>query len=201
MVRIYLVASLLAAAASSLAAGQRSKVAKSVRVPGAYIFELENDQDVSAFEQTITDDGETRMKLEFELFKGLSFQLHNIKTAKEKVAKFAAMPAVKAVHPVMLYDMPNPKVEWIAPKGSTFEQPGLASRAEGGPDTFSPHVMTQVDKLRVKGIIGKEIKVAVIDSGVMPIRGLSAESSELTCVSIAFSDVLALSVKSPSLVL
>ncbi|KAG6083674.1 hypothetical protein E4U16_003666, partial [Claviceps sp. LM84 group G4] len=53
--------------------------------------------------------------------------------------------------------------------------------------------MTQVDKLRVKGIIGKEIKVAVIDSGVMPIRGLSAESSELTCVSIAFSDVLALS--------
>ncbi|KAG6027485.1 hypothetical protein E4U19_001981 [Claviceps sp. Clav32 group G5] len=166
MVRIYLVASLLAAAASSLAAGPRSKVAKSVRVPGAYIFELENDQDVSAFEQSITGDGETRMKLEFELFNGLSFQLHNIKTAKEKVAKYAAMPAVKAVHPVMLYDMPNPKVKWIAPKGSTFEQSGLVPRAEGGPDTFSPHVMTQVDKLRAKGITGKGIKVAVVDTGI-----------------------------------
>ncbi|KAG6042894.1 hypothetical protein E4U39_005293 [Claviceps sp. Clav50 group G5] len=163
MVRTYLVASLFAGVASSLAA---STVAKSVRVPGAYIFQLEDGQDVSAFEQSITGDGKTRMKLEFELFNGLSFQLHDLKTAKEKVAKYAAMPAVKAVHPVMLYDMPNPKIEWIAPKGSTFEHSGLASRAEGGPDTFSPHVMTQVDKLRAKGITGQGIKVAVVDTGI-----------------------------------
>ncbi|KAG6314652.1 hypothetical protein E4U44_001729 [Claviceps purpurea] len=64
MVRTSLVASLLAAAASSLAA-------KSV-VPGAYIFELENGQDVSAFEQAMTGDGKTRMKLEYDLFTGLS---------------------------------------------------------------------------------------------------------------------------------
>ncbi|KAG5938400.1 hypothetical protein E4U59_003799 [Claviceps monticola] len=62
--------------------------------------------------------------------------------------------------------MPNPKVEWIAPKGSTFKQSGLASRAEGELDTFSPHVMTQVDKLRAKGITGKGIKVAVVDTGI-----------------------------------
>ncbi|KAG5952600.1 hypothetical protein E4U57_005973 [Claviceps arundinis] len=85
MVRTSLVASLLAAAASSLAA-------KSV-VPGAYIFELENDQDVSAFEQTMTGDGKTRMKLEYELFTGLSVQLKDLKTAKQTVAKYAAMPA------------------------------------------------------------------------------------------------------------
>ncbi|KAG6313820.1 hypothetical protein E4U44_002230 [Claviceps purpurea] len=166
MVRTCLVASLLAAAASSLAAGPRSKGAKSVRVPGAYIFELQSGQDVSAFEQSMTGDGKTRMKLEFELFNGLSFQLHDLKTSKEKVAKYAEMPAVKAVHPVMLYDMPNPKVEWIAPKDSTFERSGLASRAEGEPDTFSTHVMTQVDKLRAKGITGKGVKVAVVDTGI-----------------------------------
>ncbi|KAG6305678.1 hypothetical protein E4U45_008487 [Claviceps purpurea] len=158
MVRTSLVASLLAAAASSLAA-------KSV-VPGAYIFELENGQDVSAFEQTMTGDGKTRMKLEYDLFTGLSVQLHDLKTAKQKVAKYAAMPAVKAVHPVTLYDMPNPKIEWIAQEGNSLEQSGLASRAEGGPDTYSTHVMTQVDKLRAKGITGKGIKVAVIDSGI-----------------------------------
>ncbi|KAG6147868.1 hypothetical protein E4U28_005871 [Claviceps purpurea] len=158
MVRTSLVASLLAAAASSLAA-------KSV-VPGAYIFELENGQDVSAFEQTMTGDGKTRMKLEYDLFTGLSVQLHDLKTAKQKVAKYAAMPAVKAVHPVTLYDMPNPKVEWIAHEGNTLEQSALASRAEDGPDTFSPHVMTQVDKLRAKGITGQGIKVAVVDTGI-----------------------------------
>ncbi|KAG6108398.1 hypothetical protein E4U14_003676 [Claviceps sp. LM454 group G7] len=166
MVRPYIVASLLAAAASSLAADTGSKLAKSVRVPGAYIFELEDGQDVSAFEQSMAGDGKTRIKLEFELFNGLSFQLHDLKTAKQKVAKYAAMPAVKAVHPVILYEMPNPKIEWIAPNGSTFEHSGLASRAEGGPDTFSPHVMTQVDKLRAKGITGKGIKIAVVDTGI-----------------------------------
>ncbi|KAG6117699.1 hypothetical protein E4U13_000846 [Claviceps humidiphila] len=167
MVRTYyIVASLLAVAASSLAIDPASKLAKSIRVPGAYIFQLEDGQDVSAFEKSITGDGKTRMKLEFELFNGLSFQLDDLKTAKEKVAKYAAMPAVKAVHPVILYDMPNPKIEWIAPKGSTFEQSSLASRAEGGPDTYPPHVMTQVDKLRAKGITGKGIKVAVVDTGI-----------------------------------
>ncbi|KAG6117855.1 hypothetical protein E4U13_000737 [Claviceps humidiphila] len=166
MVGTYIVASLLAAAASSLAADPRSKVAKSIRVPGAYIFELEVGQDVSSFEQSMAGDGQTRMKLEFKLFNGLSFQLHDLKTAKQKVAKYAAMPAVKAVHPVILYDMPNPKIEWIASNGSNFEQSGLASRAEGGPDTFSSHVMTQVDKLRAKGITGKGIRVAVVDTGI-----------------------------------
>ncbi|KAG5913572.1 hypothetical protein E4U61_006752 [Claviceps capensis] len=111
-------------------------------------------------------DGKTRMKLEFELFNGLSFQLNDLKTDKEKVAKYDAMSAVKAVHPVILYDMPNPKIEWIAQKGSTFGHSGLAFRAEGEPDTIFPHVMTQVDKLRAKGITGKGIKVAVVDTGI-----------------------------------
>ncbi|KAG6314255.1 hypothetical protein E4U44_002015 [Claviceps purpurea] len=163
MARIYFLASLLAAVASSLAA---TTMAKSVRLPGAYIFQLEDGHDVSAFAQSMAGDGKTRMKLEFELFNGLSFQLNDLKTAKEKVAKYAAMPAVKAVHPVMLYDMPNPKIEWIAKKSSTFGHSSLASRAEGEPDTFPPHVMTQVDKLRAKGITGKGLKVAVIDTGI-----------------------------------
>ncbi|KAG6132756.1 hypothetical protein E4U12_003065 [Claviceps purpurea] len=170
MVRTSLVASLLAAAASSLAA-------KSV-VPGAYIFELENGQ------QTMTGDGKTRMKLEYDLFTGLSVQLHDLKTAKQKVAKYAAMPAVKAVHPVTLYDMPNPKIEWIAQEGNNLEQSGLASRAEGGPDTYSTHVMTQVDKLRAKGITGKGIKVAVIDSDVSvhPRSRLSCLNTDGICI-------------------
>lgn len=33
-------------------------------------------------------------------------------------------------------------------------------------DTFSPHAMTQVDRLRNQGVVGKGIKVAVVDTGV-----------------------------------
>lgn len=33
-------------------------------------------------------------------------------------------------------------------------------------DTFTPHVMTQVDMLRADGITGKGVKIAVIDTGV-----------------------------------
>ncbi|KAG5914438.1 hypothetical protein E4U61_005700, partial [Claviceps capensis] len=67
MVRTYILAPLLAAAASTLASDPRSTLAKSVQVPGAYIFELEDGQDVSSFEQSMAGDGKTRMKLEFEL--------------------------------------------------------------------------------------------------------------------------------------
>ena len=33
-------------------------------------------------------------------------------------------------------------------------------------DTFSPHVMTQVDQLHAKGITGKGARIALLDSGV-----------------------------------
>lgn len=34
------------------------------------------------------------------------------------------------------------------------------------PDTFSPHVMTGVDKLRAEGFLGDGIKVAIVDTGI-----------------------------------
>ena len=42
----------------------------------------------------------------------------------------------------------------------------LAKRDVSGNDTFTPHLMTQVNKFRDAGITGKGIKVAVIDTGV-----------------------------------
>ncbi|KAK2601970.1 hypothetical protein QQS21_004483 [Conoideocrella luteorostrata] len=165
MVRTSLVVSLVAAAASALAAAPNDVIVKTI-VPGAYIFELEDGHDPASFEQTVGKDGKTRMKLDYELFKGVSVQLHNVDKAEEKVMKLAAMPAVKNVYPVILYDMPNPKVEWIA-KGTTPAQKSpLVSRADAEKDTWPPHVMTQIDKLRAKGITGKGVKVAVVDTGI-----------------------------------
>ncbi|KZZ91714.1 subtilisin-like serine protease PR1C [Moelleriella libera RCEF 2490] len=163
MVRTSLFVSLLAAAASTLAADP-AKIVKTV-VPGAYIFELEDGHDPATFEQTVGKDGSTRMKLDYELFKGVSVQLHDLKKADEKVATLASSPAVKAVFPVTLYKMPNPKVEWTV-QGSTASEKGSLNARTEEKDTFSPHVMTQVDKLRAKGITGKGVKIAVVDTGI-----------------------------------
>ncbi|KFG80029.1 subtilisin-like serine protease PR1C [Metarhizium anisopliae] len=166
MVGLSLVVSLVAAAASTLAAdAQDEKVVKTI-VPGAYIFELEAGHDPAAFEQTVGKDGTTRMKLDYELFKGVSVQLHDVDKAHEKAAKLADTPAVKAVYPVQLFNMPKPKVEWIAQDGTKAPGGLLSSRADDAVDTFSPHVMTQVDKLRAKGITGKGVKIAVVDTGI-----------------------------------
>lgn len=108
------------------------------------------------------------MKLDFDLFKGVSVQLHDVDKADEKAAKLAAQPAVKNVYPVQLYPMPNPKIDWIASdskKGSVDTKTNkLSARADK--DEYPPHVMTQIDKLHEKGITGKGVKIAVVDTGV-----------------------------------
>ncbi|KHN97107.1 subtilisin-like serine protease PR1C [Metarhizium album ARSEF 1941] len=166
MVGLSLVLSLVAAAAMVLAADAHSKKVVKSFVPGAYIFELEEGHDPAAFERSVGKDGTTRMKLDYELFKGVSVQLHDVDKAHEKAAKLAATPAVKAVYPVQLFNMPKPKVEWVAQDNTKAPSGLLSSRADESPDIFSPHVMTQVDKLRAKGITGKGVKIAVVDTGI-----------------------------------
>ena len=104
------------------------------------------------------------MKFNYELFNGLSVQMHDHEKAKDKAAQLAALPAVKAVYPVKLYPQPNPKVDWVAPPN--LDSSVALESLRVAQDTFSPHVMTQVDKLHAKGITGKDTKLAVIDTGV-----------------------------------
>ncbi|KAJ6446342.1 subtilisin [Purpureocillium lavendulum] len=140
-------------------------------VPGAYIFELEDGHDASAVTRQVGAAGTTRMHLDYKLFKGISVQLHNVKTAKTMAMKIASNPAVKNVWPIEVYPMPKPAgLQIIKAKDMALnqDQHGLVARANKslGPDTYAPHVMTQVDKLHAKGITGKGIKVAVVDTGV-----------------------------------
>lgn len=75
-------------------------------------------------------------------------------------------PAVVNMWPVHAYDMPSPKVEWIGspePSAPTLSRRAVANETM---KDFSPHVMTQVDKLHEEGITGKGLRIAVIDTGV-----------------------------------
>ncbi|VTO88895.1 hypothetical protein SNK03_013482 [Fusarium graminearum] len=133
-------------------------------LPGAYIFEFEESQDTSVFYDKTESQSTTRVKFDYDLFKGVSVQFDDVASAEELAAKMAALPVVKNVWPVKVYGIPAPRVEWVAEPG--MKAPLSKRAVNDTADTFSPHVMTQVDKLRKKGITGHGIKVAVIDTGI-----------------------------------
>lgn len=152
MVHLPLVLSLLAAA---LTAGKR--------VPGAFIFELDADQDASVFGRHIEIEGQIRMKLDYKLFKGISVQFNDVKQASVRAATIASLPAVRNMWPIEIHSLDD--------RESVFFQPipvsvWVTRKRENGLPSKSTHVMTQVDRLHSKGITGKGIKIAVLDTGI-----------------------------------
>lgn len=96
------------------------------------------------------------MSFNSELFKGVSIQ-HDVENAEETAARIASKPEIKNVWPVHIYDRPK----------NEFQAADVASAlTKRDQDTVAPHIMMGVDKLREKGITGKGIKIAVLDSGV-----------------------------------
>ncbi|KAI8402454.1 hypothetical protein FOFC_17768 [Fusarium oxysporum] len=131
---------------------------------GAYIFEFEENHDTAKFYRTADDKYTTRVKFDYDLFKGVSIQFDDVSTAEDMAAKMAALPAVKNMWPVKVYSIPKPRIEWTATPG--MKAPLKKRDLNDTADTFSPHVQVQVDKLREKGITGHGIKVAVVDTGI-----------------------------------
>ena len=107
------------------------------------------------------------MNLNYKLFKGISFQLQNVSNADAAAAKIAEMDMVKQIWPVRVQARPRNEVVWEG-QDRNSGQSALRKRqgGENTSDTYSTHVMTQVDKLRAQGITGKGTKIAIIDSGV-----------------------------------
>ncbi|KAF2652507.1 serine endopeptidase [Lophiostoma macrostomum CBS 122681] len=138
-------------------------------VPGAYIVELADDHDVTAFYNNLGSSKvhvKQRMKLEYSLFKGTSFQLNNLTTAETTAEQIANLSMVKRMWPVRVYSVPKDEVVWKGSDKNIADAALRRRRAPNGNDTFSPHVMTQVNQLRAEGVTGEGIRIAVIDTGV-----------------------------------
>jgi len=105
------------------------------------------------------------MDLNYKLFKGVSIQFKDTDKAEDKAAQLADRGDIKNVWPVKLYSVPTHTVHSV---GDAAVEGLNRRQGPAGPsnDTFTPHLMTQVDQLRAKGITGKGIKIAVIDTGV-----------------------------------
>lgn len=163
-------------------------------IPGAYIVELDDDVtddgdvDAASFYRTLADeDGievEHRMDLSSRLFKGASFQVRDSTTTKERddhkheqmtqfLAQIKAKPRVKNAWPVRIVKLKEPRVSNggranfpLMATSSLAKREGSNNTTTDAEDTFSPHIATQVDRLRAEGITGKGIRIAIVDSGV-----------------------------------
>ncbi|KAG6277517.1 hypothetical protein E4U47_007115 [Claviceps purpurea] len=156
MVRPTLITGLVAAAYSAVAVANK--------LPGAYIVELEDGHNHAAVLDNINGEASTRMVLDYKLFRGLSFQFHDIQAAEKRSKEIAAMPAVKQMWPVKLVS--RQAVGDALVVGTPQDSKATVESDRLPKDTFVPHMMTQVDRLRAKGITGKGVKVALIDSGI-----------------------------------
>ncbi|KAF6827563.1 subtilisin-like serine protease pr1c [Colletotrichum plurivorum] len=153
---------------------QPADAARSEALPGAYIVEFADDADTPAtFIESLKADGvdaDARMELNYRFFKGVSFQVKNSSVAHHDGLlrrQIGGSSRVKNVWPVRTVKLDLPKDNRPppqAPASRVKRQDGVA--ANSTKDTFSPHVMTQVDKLREQGITGKGIRVGIVDSGV-----------------------------------
>ncbi|KAG8665486.1 hypothetical protein FPOAC2_10561 [Fusarium poae] len=168
MVRLSVVAALFAAVANAV---DLDKVAVNKgygRLPGAYIFEFEEDHDCADFFAKASTAGKTRIKYNYKLFKGASIQLNDIDNAEDISAQMALMPGIKKKWPVQMFSLPKPEVHWTGTPGMEYtavKKRGFEERDLSN-TTYTPHVMTQIDKLRDEGVTGKGLKVALVDSGI-----------------------------------
>ncbi|KAI1451915.1 subtilisin-like protein [Annulohypoxylon moriforme] len=163
MVRGSILLPLLASAVSIFSA--EAKIAGETKnIVGSYIVEFEDSKDSVEFFNHISSKAKTRMNLDYQLFKGVSIQFDDLKTAEEEAAKLNSLASVKQVWPNRVYTLPKDEVVWTGRSGGKDYIKNV--KRQLGNDTFTPHVMTQVDKLRANGITGKGVKIGIIDSGV-----------------------------------
>lgn len=138
-------------------------------VPGAFIVEYADGVDIDSHLSSLQHMASTRLKLDHKLFKGASLRFHDVDNAHHHAKLLATTPHVKKIWPIHLHEIPEHTVHWSAGVDATLEelQDAPATRQTLA-DTFSPHVMTQVNRLRDEGYLGEGIKIAIIDSGVSP---------------------------------
>ncbi|KAJ4391678.1 hypothetical protein N0V93_005297 [Gnomoniopsis smithogilvyi] len=152
------------------AAGRTSILVRAANniVPGAFIIEFADDVDIDEEMIAVQRVATPHMKLNYTLFKGASIRFDDIDTAPQQMQLLSSSAAVKRMWPMRMYNVPTHTVHWtageFAASGETTE--GVMQKRQATTDTFSPHVMTQVDRLRDQGVVGKGIKVAVVDTGV-----------------------------------
>ncbi|OKL57920.1 hypothetical protein UA08_06644 [Talaromyces atroroseus] len=153
---------------STLAAGAWNS--SSSVVPGRYLVEFEDSTDATShiFFSSLSENAIAAtpvVTLDYSLFKGASFDLGDVGNEKAHVQKILSLPSVKSIQPVRAYSLSETS-GYTVNQGSVLPPAPGPNSLTSTPDTFSPHVMTGVDKLHDEGHFGTGIKVAIVDTGI-----------------------------------
>ncbi|KAI2477041.1 subtilisin serine protease pr1c [Pyrenophora tritici-repentis] len=168
-----LAALVVSLAVSTVAASNRSPQAPQTYVPGAYLVEFEDtDADrfpttCDAFYKNLTScsiAAHPRLDLNHELFKGASFKLGDGHDGEDTLNLIKSFSCVKQIWPVRLVSRPVADVS--LGNGYTQSIPQRTHQKRGIQDSYLPHVIGGVDKLRAQNLTGKGIFIGVIDGGV-----------------------------------
>lgn len=170
-----IVSALLGAQVVSATALRRAESTTGTVGSGDFIVEFADSvKSAAAFYDALKAEGigaNPRAEFNSRLFNGASFQVLSASGSdgKQILNQLEALAQVKAVWPVraVRLNMPETSEPPAAndTAGDALSRRQITSR-DAANETFSPHVMTQVDKLRAKGVTGKGIRVAIIDSGI-----------------------------------
>lgn len=137
-------------------------------LPGVYIVEFSDENETSkSFYESLAINGvevEPRMDLSFRFFKGVSFQLKG-STSNSTFLDLKESSKIQNIWPVTITQLNTLNTPQTL-DGVSDASGSRVKRQSGTNRTFSPHVMTQIDKLHAEGITGKGFRVAVLDSGV-----------------------------------
>ncbi|QSZ30386.1 hypothetical protein DSL72_004909 [Monilinia vaccinii-corymbosi] len=140
-------------------------------IPGAYIVQFApGHESDSTFYQNLSlsgVDAVQRHVFPSELFAGTSFKLNS----EADVDKILSFDQVLSIAPVRLISLEPTTGQ----KGGDAKSRRLQSRS--GPrisprdinisnDSFTPHIMTGVDKLHKEGLDGRGVKIAILDTGI-----------------------------------
>jgi len=164
-------------------------VAKEV-TQGGFIVQLKNDASLTKrsggrttherFHKRASIGLDYKVRTEFtndKLFYGLSIQLSKNKTTSEVQSILSDIPEVQDVWPIRLVHKPSPvqaggNLSAVAGKSSHSVSSKWAPVDDSpvlplikGANVLSTHKMADVDKLHAKGIKGKGIKIALVDTG------------------------------------
>ncbi|KAM0322540.1 hypothetical protein ACHAQA_009387 [Verticillium albo-atrum] len=136
-------------------------------IPGSYIIEIDPDLDsdeiLSAVSEIAPGDVRVNLNINSSIFKGVSVKIDGPivdDENDEQMARIAQLPRVRNVWPNRR--IPHPKL--IPSKATQNDHESLKRRAaEGG---YTPHIMTQIDKLHALNITGQGMRIAIVDDGI-----------------------------------
>ncbi|KAK0619052.1 peptidase S8/S53 domain-containing protein [Immersiella caudata] len=136
------------------------------------MVELFDGHDLESFYSSLKARGiqfSPNLNITYSLFRGASFELKT--DDADTKASISNLSAVKKLWPVRSLQVHNPHADDAVTLWVNINKRQLANGTSPFPNNtapteFSSHVMTQVDRLHAKGITGKGIKVAVIDTGI-----------------------------------